>query len=312
MFLEIFKFEIKYRAKRPDTYIYFFFILLFSMLSVNIVFEGGLDSLKRNAPYVITRAMTATSMFFIIIVSMIMGVAALRDFDHNMESLMFVNPIKKRDYLFGKFLGSFAVLTFVFSGLPLGMLVSDLIPWHQPDSLLPFNIWYYIQPFISIVLPTLFFSGAIFFVSGALSKKLMVVYTQGVFFLMIYIVVNQIMRNSDNLFIAALLEPFSFQTINIVTRYWTLTEQNSLFIPLNGLLLYNRLLWVSVGIIVFIFGYYRFSLKVMRGRSSKKSLKNNLNQEVKRTEVTDVQIPSFQNTPVKFGNLKKLWHHSLF
>ena len=36
----ILTFELRYRAKRPETYIYFIFLLLFSLGGVDFIFQG--------------------------------------------------------------------------------------------------------------------------------------------------------------------------------------------------------------------------------------------------------------------------------
>ena len=109
MFFEIFKFEILYRAKRTETYLYFLILLGCSIVAVDFIFQGTGEVIKPDAPYIIAYTMVVTSAIFIMIASMIMGVSILRDFDHRMESLMFVNPISKSGYLLGRFLGSFIV-----------------------------------------------------------------------------------------------------------------------------------------------------------------------------------------------------------
>ena len=49
MWYEIFKFELSYRLKRPDTYIFFAFLVLFSMVGVDFVFQGiDLGAVKKN------------------------------------------------------------------------------------------------------------------------------------------------------------------------------------------------------------------------------------------------------------------------
>jgi hypothetical protein len=179
MLFEIFKFEVQYRLRQYNTYLYFIILFLFSIVAVDVIFEGGqLGPLKRNAPIIIARTMGISAALLLMIPSMIMGVAVLRDFDHQMESLMFVNPIKKRDYLLGRFLGSFVILFFIFTAMLLGMMVGDLMPWHDANKLIPFDFWHYLQPFLFLVVPTLFFGGSLFFVTGALSRKLLLVYTQ--------------------------------------------------------------------------------------------------------------------------------------
>ena len=269
MLFEIFKFEIKYRAKRWETYLYFAVLFLFSIIAVDFIAEGQLDPLKRNAPYVIARTMGVVSALFMIITSMVMGVAVLRDFDHQMESLMFINPIKKRDYLLGRFFGSFIVLIFIFSGLLFGMMLGDFMPWLNADNRLPFNFWHYLHPFLFLIIPTLFFGGALFFVSGTLSRKLIVVYTQGVLFLIVYILAMNLAENSEDLFLSALLEPFTFQSVSVTTQFWTVAERNSQMLSIEGILLYNRLIWLAVGIIALVIGHYGFSFNAVRDKASK-------------------------------------------
>ncbi|MTI31906.1 ABC transporter permease/M1 family aminopeptidase [Xanthovirga aplysinae] len=313
MWYEILKFELQYRAKRPDTYIYFFILFLYSILAVDFLFEGELAPLKRNAPIVIARTMGIVSALFMMIISMIMGVAVLRDFDHQMESLLFINPIKKRDYLLGRFLGSFLVLVFIFSGLLFGMILGDFMPWHDAEKMLPFNFWHYFQPFLYLIVPTLFFGGAIFFVSGALNRKLLVVYTQGFLFLMAYLLAMNLAKGSDDLFVTALIEPFTFQSIRVFTKFWTVIERNSLMIPVEGVLLYNRLLWVGMGIVALVVGYFGFSFNVVRGKGFKKQLKVTPNVENSSgQEMTNIQIPAVSLQEGVKSNLQQLLQHALF
>ena len=101
--LEILKFELRYRAKRPATYIYFgiLFVMCFVAVTTDVVgIGGGVGQVKENAPINIATMMIIISIFGCLISSAVMGVAILRDFDHQTESLMFTTPIKKRDYLF--------------------------------------------------------------------------------------------------------------------------------------------------------------------------------------------------------------------
>jgi hypothetical protein len=110
-----------------------------------------------------------------------------------MEFLLFVNPIKKRDYLLGRFLGSFATLLFVFTGLYWDCPGNLCLGAIQTKEFNAFNFWPIQNPFIIVVvLLMLFFVSALFFVSGALSRKLMVVYTQGVFIFVPFLLTKSI------------------------------------------------------------------------------------------------------------------------
>lgn len=267
MWYTIFKFELQYRAKRLETYLYFGLLFLFSLVAFNFIYEGqNIGLVKENAPYITAKIMSITSGIFMIISSLIMGVPVLRDFQYNTASLLFVTPIKKWDYLLGRFLGSFAVLVLVFSALIWGMIIGEWLPWRAADKLLPFQFWHYLQPFLTLVMPTLFFGGSLFFVSGALSRNLMVVYTQGVLFFVVFMLSRQL----ENPFVAAIIEPFSFMAVGEVVQTWSLEERNSLVVPLQGVLLYNRLFWMSIGGLVLWIGYVVFDFNLIKGKPSKK------------------------------------------
>jgi len=308
MWYEIFKFELKYRAKRWDTYIYFTVLFLYALIAVDFLFGQNLAEVKINAPYLIALTMGVVSALFMMMVSMIMGVAALRDFDYNMESLMFVNPIKKLDYLLGRFLGSFLILLFIFSGLFFGVILADFMPWRDAENLLPFDLWRYGQPFFFIVLPNLFFGSALFFIGGALSRKLLVVYTQGIILLTLYILSLQLTQNSAYQSLAALLDPFCYQSIKITVKYWTTAERNAQMIPLENILIYNRLLWTIIGVVILIIGYYGFSFNVVRDGLIKQKTK------IAEKGITPIitKIPTFTIGEGIKNKLFQLQYHSLF
>ncbi|MEE9363170.1 MAG: M1 family aminopeptidase [Cellulophaga sp.] len=313
MWYEIFRFEIKYRAKRLDTYIYFAIVFLSSLVAVDFFLQGSPYTMKENAPYIIAKTMTILSAFFMMLVSMIMGVSILRDFNYKMESLLFVNPIKKRDYLLGRFLGSFVVLLFIFSGVLLGFVLSEFMPWKDPEKLIPFNLWNYVRTFIYVVLPNLFFGGTLFFVSGALSRKLIVVYTQGVLLLTVYLISMVIGQGGENKIIAGLLDPFSFQTFDIIVEFWSPTELNNKSLPLEGLFLYNRIFWIAMGSVILVLGYFGFSYNVVRNSIfKKKTLISSKKENRIETDISTIKIPVFtQGTGLK-SKLNQLLTHTLF
>ena len=297
MLLKILKFELQYRMKRPATYIYFFIAMIFAFMSFSadmVVVGSASGKVMENAPIKIAEMMAIVSAFLMTVSSAIMGVPVLRDFEHKTESLMFVNPIKKIDYLGGRFIGSFIVLLFVYIGMLIGFILSDFAPWRDADNLLAFNSWAFIQPFIILVLPNIFFSAAIFFAGGTLSRKNIVVYTQGIFLLVIYLFAMQLAGDLENKTLAMLLDPFSINTCTIYSEYWSIAEQNTLIMPLKGAVLGNRLLWAGLGIIALLITYFGFSFNVIRNSLFKKKTKNNTYNK----KIITVNIPKIN---LKFG-----------
>jgi ABC-2 type transport system permease protein len=308
MFYEIFKFEMLYRARRAETYLYFAILFGCSLVAVDFIFQGTGKVIQPDAPYIIANTMAVTSAIFIMIASMIMGVSILRDFDHRMESLLFVNPITKRAYLLGRFLGSFIVLLFVFSGLLFGMMLSSVMPWRDANESLPFNFGCYLQPFIYIIVPNLFFAGSLFFVSGALSRKWIVVYTQGIVLVVAYLLISMTTNKLEGTELPALLDPFAINTINHIVEHWTLADRNTLMLPADPVLLYNRLLWLGIGAVALAIGYVGFSFNVVR------------NSRIKKKEVLEPDRPRYHQLVLPAVTLTlnvrvkciQLIHHSFF
>jgi hypothetical protein len=310
MLFEIFKFELKYRFRRPATYLYFglMFLLCFLAVTTDVVRIGDTTGLvKENSPIVITRMMLIVSAFFSMIISAIMGVGVLRDFEHQTESLMFVNPIKKADYLLGRFLGSFVILIFVYSGMLLGFMIGDFMPWREKENLLPFSLITFLHPFIFYIIPNLFFVGALFFASGTLSRRMMVVYTQGMLVFAVYLIALSFSRDLENKYIGAIFDPYAIRTVSFVTEYWSAAQQNTMLVPLEGIALWNRILWIGLGILICIFTYIRFNFNVVQGSLFKKKATK---EEKEKTPI--IPVPLVRQTLNMFTYLKQVMMMTTF
>jgi ABC-2 type transport system permease protein len=309
MFYEFFIFEIKYRLKRPETYFFFLLLFLFSAVGIEFVFQGiDLGWVKKNSPLVIAKTMGAITGLSMIIASMIMGVPVLRDFQYDVTSLIYVNPIAKRDYLLGRFLGSFVILIFIFSAVLWGMMIGEFLPWIKPNEFLPFQFINYLQPFIWVVLPTLFFGAAVFFATGALTKNLMVVYTQGVVIFVMFMITKGITNETYQ----ALFDPFSLTTLTKATKGWSVTDRNSLLIPMSGIMLLNKFFWLGLGILALVIGYIKFKLIVINEKVSPKKQQ----QKVKTTAVIFTKrlplvTPVYDMKAQVAQLLLSAWFHSL-
>ncbi len=56
----------------------------------------------------------------------------------------------------------------------------------------------------------------------------------------------------------------------IATKYWTVADKNTLTLGYSGLMLWNRLIWLGVGALVFAFAYWRFSFAERSTKPGKK------------------------------------------
>jgi hypothetical protein len=309
MFKDIFLFELKYRRARAANYIYFGIMFLLCILAVTtdvVQIGGAVGQVKENAPIVIGQMVVIMGIFMSLISSAIMGVAVLRDFEHNTEAILFSTPIKKFSYLMGRFWGSFVVLILVASSIPIAFMIGDIWPTREADRLLPFNLITYWIPFFIFIVPNMFFTGAIFFASGALSRKSIVIYTQGILLLVLYLASQSMLRDLEQKEIAAMLDPFGVRAFSFYTQYWTPGERNTLQIPLDGYIIYNRLIWMGVGVLVLIATHFFFSFNVVRNSIFKSKVVKDERILIKPEETKIPVAKQFSGFSTSIGQLLKL------
>jgi len=270
MFLQIFLFELRYRLKRPATYIYFGMFFVFAFLlaiaaggafsEANISIGGSGGKIFINSPYSVATYIYILNYLGIIIIAAMVAGPVYRDFEYNTHSLFFTKPLSKWDYLGGRFLGSCLITILVLSGMALGLILGSAMPFLDSDRLGTFNLVYYLQPYIVFVIPNLLFMGMIFFMLATLTRNMLPVYVGSIVLLIFLGIAGQLVKNLSNELTSALLDPVGGQALGYLTRYWTVAQKNSMMIPLSGVMLYNRLIWigVAVGLFVILFMKFRF------------------------------------------------------
>lgn len=267
MLWEVIKFEIKYRLNRPATYIYFaiWFLLAFLVMCWDGIQVGGdIGKVKENASIVLFNKAGIFSllpgMFF---ASAIMGVPILRDFEHKMESLIFTTNVNKTSYLLGRFLGSLLILLFISSGFVWGSWLGAHMPWNDHSKFLPITLMQFVRPWFILIVFNMFVFSCLFFAVGALTRKMLFVYLQTIILLAIYIVVQTLVGDVENLNKAGILDPFGQYAISGLTRYWTVAERNTLLVPFSGILVINRLLWLGIGLAFFAVTFMAFKFRAV-------------------------------------------------
>ncbi|MGZ4057143.1 MAG: ABC transporter permease/M1 family aminopeptidase, partial [Bacteroidia bacterium] len=90
------------------------------------------------------------------------------------------------------------------------------------------------------------------------SRNMIAGYVGCIALIIIKTIANALLADIDNQTIAAVLEPFGEQAFRNLTKFWSPDEQNSLRIPFEGVLLYNRLLWLGISLGITTITYFRF------------------------------------------------------
>src|ERR1700728_1627033 len=285
-FWEFFSFELKLRFKSISTYVYFAIWFFFSFLCIAsenfgpIAFGNG--KVLLNGPYANIYNDIYASFFGIIIVAAIFGTSMLRDFQRDTTQILFTKPISKFAYLGGRWLGSFVTTVVVFFGLIPGEMLGTLAPWADHTRIAHAPLLWYLQPFFSIIVVQIFFLGSLFFLVGALSRRVFIVYLQGAAVLALYLFYAGafLSTRSLNRFWPGIFDPIGLLLSDGISRYWTVVDKNTLLFSWSphvaqGLFLYNRLVWCGFGVLtlVALWVFFPMSLEALTARPSSRRAK---------------------------------------
>lgn len=295
MFKEIYLFELRYRINRPATWAYFGILLIFGL----IVAIGGngpaSEKVFVNSPVAIATMLSTISIFGIMLSSAIMGVPVYRDIEHKTEQYFFSYPISEKGYLLGRFLGSLTILFLISLGLHIGLIIGFIIGpyagYVEAERFTSFNFWHYLQPTLLLYWTNFFFAGCIFFALVSMTKKVMLAYAGGAILFITYLITLTLTQDLENKDLVSLIDPFALGTFQNMTRYWTPEEQNTLTVPFEGMLVWNRLLWVGIGVLALLFTMFRFDFQQFLNRNYTSKKKNdNLDEHNYAAALT--KIPS--------------------
>jgi hypothetical protein len=281
MVLTIASFEFRQRLRLISTYVYFLvFVALgcfFGAIAGGAIPGSSIEfgtggKVLVNSPFALNTIISYVTFFGLVVTAAIAGQATYQDVHTNSTAFFYTAPITKFDYLAGRYLGALAIQIGIFTSVGVGAWVATHLPWMDPTRIGPHNISSYIQPYLILVIPNLIFTTAIFFGLAALGRKMLPVYAASILLLIGYFVATQLSTNLSINVQAALADPLGGNAVERITQYWTPFERNTRLIPLQGILLLNRFLWLALGAAVLAFTYARFSLSEARQSGKKRKL----------------------------------------
>ncbi|WNJ16822.1 M1 family aminopeptidase [Pontibacter sp. G13] len=306
MIWNVIKFEWKYRMTRPATWIYFLLLGFFAFAGIYweaLQFGTSGGPVKANSPFMLTMYTTALAAFGLLINSAVMGVPVLRDFEHKTITLMFTTPLKKHQYLIGRFIGSLTILLLILSSIPIGLMLGTLDSFNDPDRFQAFEAWNYLQPYLLWVMPNAIISGCLFFMGGTLSKRFSWVFVQGIILLVAFLITTELVGDLENKFLGGLLDPMGLNTVNLETQYWTAVEKNTQLVQLSGMVLWNRLIWMVIGIAALTLTFTQFSI-LPKGPKVRKAGKKTSSEEITKDRASIPAVSASKATGIQW---KDVW-----
>ncbi len=322
MFKSFLKSELKYTLKQPMVYLFFLivFILSFAATSSDDVTIGGsIGNVKRNAPHIISVFTSTLTIFGLLFAAAFFNNAALRDYKYNFHEILFATPIEKFGYFFGRFTGALIISTIpilgVFFGISLGSTLSPVFGWISEDRFGPLQIQNFISNYFVFVLPNMFISGAIIYALAQLFKNSVVSFVGALIIIVAYSVSGELVSDLENENLAALADIFGIRTYDLISKYYTPIEKNSINPSYSGLMLLNRVFWISLSFVLLISSYLSFGfIKKIRKTLIKKIQSNQTSKTNAKKPSISKQNESLINQFLTFFsiNFKNIYRHVTF
>ena len=287
MISDIVKYELHYWKKQYA--IYFYGIVLF-FIGMSAMLIGG-DILNEvtpnpNGERIINSSLSLYANLFgqvnillFFLIPSIYGVSIYRDFKSKMYMVLYSYPVSKWDYWIGKYVSASIIAILLVGLLGVGAMIGENMPGLNPAFVGPFRPMAYFNIYAIYTIPTILAFGAIVFSIVGLSRNIYSGYVIILVIILLRFAIISILRHPDYMDIMAITDPYASITGMYYSKDWTLIQQNTMLLPLKGVVVLNRLLYATIGLCVFYFGYSKFGLlhlsnhsKWFRKKSQKKQL----------------------------------------
>lgn len=314
MFSTIYFHEIRYWLKKPAFYIYmtiFLMLSLFLSASAAGIFDfltvSTSSSKIVNSPMGVIGLFNGLTAFIFFLFPSIIGVTIYRDYKSEMHTILYSYPFSKANYLFAKFFSGITIVTMITLVIGLGMLIGFRLPGTNQDIVGPVILEAYVQAYFVYIIPNILLFGAIVFAVVTFTRNIAAGFITVVLLMLIQGIVANLLADPENRLISSLLDPFGEEAANYYTRYWTVAEQNEMMLPVKGVIVYNRLIWLGIAFVIFtlVFKYFSFSQNALsfsfRKAKGERSTKSNFGG------ITRINLPKVGFDFSFYQNLKTTW-----
>ncbi len=249
MFINSLTFEWRYYLRQPSFYVTLlaFFLLPFLATTTDNVRIGGGGNVLYNGSYAIAQTTLIMGLFALFLLVNFVAGTATRNQLSNMGELIYTRPVPPVAYHLGRFSGAFLISVMVFAMVPLGILLGSLMPWVDQERVGPTQLSFYLTTFFYFSVPSMLALGMIFYAVAQRLRSMMAAYLVAMGIFIFYLISGVVTSEPEYREIGALVDPFGLRTFAEVSRYWTVFDKNTALITLEGIVVYNRLLWLVIG-----------------------------------------------------------------
>lgn len=257
------------------TFLVYLILGFFVSTFANFSFSGA----YKNSPYVLTYAIGLISLTTIFSTTLQVAQNFLKEYETKFDTIIFTTPISKFHYLGSKFSIAFGIAVVSFGMFIIGMMIGHLMPWLSKDEIGTFSFLNYFWPYLVLVIPNILLCLSVLTTLAWLTRSKLFIYVGGFMVYILYIAgslfsnspifANASPSSAAAMSYAAKVDPFGLAAFLEQTRYFTAIEKNTNLLDLSGNFLFNRILWLSISVLLILFSYRFFSFRKTKTKKAK-------------------------------------------
>ena len=281
MLARLLPFELTLQFKQLGFWITILFVFVVSALFGAVEVSLGGERIKANGALAIARQTSELSIFAIFFGAIYVVSGVMRDQVTKALEVIHATPAPSPAMIIARFFGAFAATLISLLVMVIGVYFAQFLPWVDQEILGPFNFMYYLQPTLVFVTLNALLVTALFTAVATLTKDRTLVYVSAVALYILYNISTFFINDDTPELLVSILDPFGTAALAQVTEFWPASEQNTRLVPLTGYVGFNRLVWGSVALGLFVysfFGFQRGMARSTKGRGS--AIPSNLQDEI--------------------------------
>ncbi len=249
----------------------------------------------RNSPFAITYLLGFMSIVCLFSSSVLATQVLFREKDSRFSLILYATPLNKWAYFSSRFLTVFGLTAGSFGLFILGFALgqSQITPENVEYG--PFNAWFYLQPFLLFIVPNAFFCSAIVCSTAWLTQNKLLVYVSALFVYIAYMVTlifsgsplmsHGFPQSAEAMNTAAQFDPFGVSAFVQQTLYWSALERNTMVTTFTGNILFNRLFFSALSLILLGFSFYKWVFYSTEKIKKNKEIKEETNEGISQISV---------------------------
>lgn len=291
-FRQIFQFELKYQLRHASTWIYLSIPCVFPFL-LAIFSTPTDDNVYLNSPVYIIFSTVFVGVIWLLTGGAIAGNAATRDLSTLQHPLTYTTPITKLEYFGGRFMAALTLNALAQLAIITSFILAVYIPGVQKGPLGPFRPDAYLTVFFYLALPNAFIATSFQFAAATLNRRAIMAYLVSA---VMFPVISVFIGTSATAFTGKkeLWELIDVAGISVVasTETWTTFEHNNRVLTFDGMLLWNRVMWLAIALGSLAFTYFRFEFAHVVASTWWRRKKTAAVEQTSESSFTPVTVPS--------------------